>query len=323
MDVSLVIPTRDRRELICETLARLGAQAGAPAFEVIVVDDGSRDGSADAVRRSAAEAGLDLQLLEQSSRGPAAARNRALAVARAPVCLFLNDDTWPLPDLVERHVRFHQQHPEREAALLGNIVLPAEPSPTPFMRLLAELTFDYEDIDPSNAGGGRFFTANVSAKTSLLKEAGGFDESFPLAAHEDLDLGLRLEKLGMRLAYDAGAVVEHWHPCDLDGTIKRLYVEGGSLVSLVKRHPDWPVPRRPGVRHRLKASALSALAAVRPPPRVKRTMWRFLCHEASREGFWSAVDGPNGNGSAHAELQIGRRLSQRLAQEEDARLPGG
>jgi glycosyltransferase involved in cell wall biosynthesis len=324
MEISVVIPTRDRSAILDETLTRLGRQSGEVAFEVIVIDDASRDGTPTAVREHPAHAALDIRLLEQPSPlGPAAARNRALDAAAAPVCLFLNDDTWPHGDLVERHARFHRETPEPKAALLGSIVLPADPSPTPFMRLFAELSFDYEGVDPRNAGGGRFFTANVSAKIELLREVGGFDESFPLAAHEDLDLGLRLEKRGMRLAYDADAVVEHWHPLDLETAIERLHREGASLTGLVSRHPEWPAPRRPGVRHHIKASALAALTTVRPnTPRLKRTVWRFLCHEATREGYWGAVD-RNGSGAESAQLRIGRRLSRRAVQEGGAQLPAG
>jgi hypothetical protein len=193
------------------------------------------------------------------------------------------------------------------------------------MRLLAELSFDYEGIvDPRDAGGGRFFTANVSAKRQLMQEAGGFEESFPRAAHEDIDLGLRLEKRGMRLAYDAHAVVEHWHPLDLERAIVRLYVDGESLATFVNRHPEWPTPRRPGARHRLKASALTALTAVGPnTPRLKRAVWRFLCHEATREGYWGAVERSNGDRAGSAQLRIGRRLSRRAVQEDDAQLPVG
>src|SRR4051812_10088547 len=118
MEISVVIPTRDRSEIFDRTLTRLAEQSGDMAFEVIVIDDGSRDGTPAAVREHEARAELDIRLFEQPSLGPAAARNRALEAARAPVCLFLNDDTWPQRDLVEHHARFHRTRPEPEAALL-------------------------------------------------------------------------------------------------------------------------------------------------------------------------------------------------------------
>jgi glycosyltransferase involved in cell wall biosynthesis len=318
VDLCVVIPTRDRRGTVCETLGRLARQEGDVRLELKVVDDGSTDGTPDAVRRLAEAGDLDLELLEQPGRGPAAARNRALERARAPVCLFLNDDSLPRPGLVARHAAFHARRPEREAALLGAIVLPERPAPTEFMRWSESNHFDFAGIDdPHDVGGARFFTANVSAKTELLRAAGGFDESFRDAANEDVELGLRLDALGLRLEYDPAAIVEHDHPLDLAGAIERYRRSARSLVPLVERHPDWPTPRRPGARHRAKAAALTALTAagVRAPA-LRREVWRFLCHEAAREGYWAAAEGGE-------EPRIGARLARRAVRDPDARLPEG
>jgi GT2 family glycosyltransferase len=325
MDITVVIPTRDRNAVACETLRRLARQTGDARFEVIVIDDGSSDGTAQAVRELAEHEPLELRLFEQNALGPAAARNRAMAAARAPVCLFLNDDTWPRPDLLERHARFHSERPEPTAALLGRIAVTAEPPPTPFMCWLGEQRFVYEGMrNRDDAGGARFFTANVSAKTELLRDAGGFDETFPRAGHEDIELGLRLEKRGMSLAYDEDAVVEHFHPVDLAGAIRREYGTGETLAMLVERHPEWPVPRPPGLRHRVKASALTLLTAMgASTPRLKREVWRFLCHEASREGYWGVVTGTANGVPPPGGVRIGRRLSDRATRDKDVRLPDG
>jgi glycosyltransferase involved in cell wall biosynthesis len=323
MELSVVIPTRDRREILRETLERLAEQRDDAAFEVVVVDDGSSDGTQDAVRALTRDAPVPAVLIEQPSRGPAAGRNRAVAVARAPVCLFLNDDSRPRPGLIARHAAFHRRRPEPEAALLGGIVLPDEPAPTPFMRWHEALHFGQEGIrDRDDAGGARFYTANVSAKVELLRRAGGFDEAFPAAAHEDVDLGLRLERCGLRLAYDPDALVEHCHPIDLAGAIARLRRAGRSLATFTERHPGWPAPRRPGARHRVKAAGLVALAAARVrAPAVQRETWRFLCHEATREGYWEARDRGVRHDAPPAGLRIGGRLAQLAARDPDARLP--
>jgi GT2 family glycosyltransferase len=323
MELTLVIPTRDRLAVLLETLARLRRQRGEVEFEAIVVDDGSRDGTPDAVEREAAAVPFELTVLRRSGEGPAAARNAAIAVARAPVCLFLNDDAWPRPDLLERHRNFHAREPAPEAALLGRIDLPAEPPPTPFMRWLARALFDFDGIeDPSNAGGARFFTANVSAKTELLRRVGGFDERFPGAAHEDIDLGLRLERAGMRLAYDPAAVVEHSHPMDLPSAIARLHGVGSALAPFAELHSDWPVPRRPGPRHRMKAGALTGVAALGVrTPRLQREIWRFLCHEAAREGYWGTVDRTNGPAAPGSSLRVGGTLARLASRDPDARMP--
>jgi glycosyltransferase involved in cell wall biosynthesis len=322
MHLSVVIPTHNRREVLAVALARLEDHAGDDRFEVIVVDDGSEDGTAEAVEERALRSPIPITVLSQPASGPAAARNRGLAAAQAPICLSLDDDTWPRPGLVRRHLDFHRARPEPEAALLGHVTVAERPPPTPFMRWLASLHLGYDQIaDPDDAGGGHFYSGNVSAKTELLRDAGGFDESFSAVAYDDIDLGLRLEQRGMRLAYDAEAVVEHYQPTDLSRTVARMLEAGRALVRFAENHPDRAVARRPGMRHRVKAAALTGLAAagVRNP-RVQHETWRFLCHEAMREGYWTAVDGGDRRRAAH-ELRIGRTLARLASRDPDARMP--
>jgi glycosyltransferase involved in cell wall biosynthesis len=324
VELTVIIPTRNRCAIVTETLDRLEAQAGEVGFEAIVVDDGSTDDTVDVLERRAGQPGLALTLLEGGGRGPATARNRAIAVARAPVCVFIDDDTWPTAGFLARHRDFHARRPELEAALLGHTGLPAAPAPSPFMRWLAAMHLGFSKIeDRENAGGRFFFSGNVSAKTEFIRAAGGFDEDFPHAGHEDIDLGIRLEARGMRLAYDPEAAVEHYHPTDLRSTLARMNQSGRSLALMADRHPDREVARRPGLRHRVKAAGLTALAlaGVRIR-RVKHETWRFLCHEANREGYWDTRDGRLGPGEVPAEpIRIGRMLARLASRDSDAQLP--
>jgi glycosyltransferase involved in cell wall biosynthesis len=325
MELSVIIPTRDRRAILCETLDRLEAQRGDAELEVIVVDDGSTDDTTDVVRRRAAGSPFPLILIEQPGLGPAAARNRALSTARAPVCLFIDDDTWPCPGLLARHAAFHRRSPEREAALLGHVGIALRPPPTPFMRWLTDQHLGFAEIDdPDDAGGHNFFSGNVSAKTGFLRDAGGFDEGFTSAGHEDIDLGLRLQERGMRLSYDRDAVVEHYHPTDLPRAIERARDIGRANARFAERHPSRPAPRRPGARHRIKAAALTGLTAIGlTSPRLQRETWRFLCHEAFREAFWRQVDSRSERPDPPPPegLRIGRTLARLASRDEDAGLP--
>jgi glycosyltransferase involved in cell wall biosynthesis len=321
VDLTVVIPTRNRRPILFETLRRLESQVDETRFEVVVVDDGSSDGTAEAVRERATELPFPLTLIEQDGAGPAVARNRAIDVARTPVCLFIDDDSWPTESLIRRHADFHAERPKQELALLGRIDLPSEPPPTPFTRWMAELHIDTDIEDVEDAGGHHFYTGNVSAKTAFLKSVGGFDER--LADHEDIDMGLRLEAQGMRLAYDAQAVVEHYSPVDLPMAIRRMGSVGRTLAYLAERHAGYPVPRRPDVRHRVKAAVLTCLAALGVrTPRLQCETWRFLCHEANREAYWNAVDRrERGAAASGAGLRIGRTLARLASRDEDARMP--
>jgi hypothetical protein len=204
-------------------------------------------------------------------------------------------------------------------------VLPADPAPTAFTRFLEQLMFDFAISDPGNAGGRRFYACNVSAKTRFVTAAGGFDARFSLAAHEDIDLGLRLEARGMRLAYDAEAIVEHAPPLDLRAAVARMWRTGQAQAGFVAKHPEWAVASPPGARHRVKAAALTALAALGVrTPKLQREIWRFLCHEATREGYWDAVEnGVQSRAPVDGVPRIGRRLVELASKDPEAQAPRG
>src|SRR2546423_1619703 len=93
--VSVVIPTFERLDVLPEVLAALAAQESPPSFEVIVVDDGSRDGTRELLRGYGGP--LALTALLEEHRGPAAARNAGVARAGGELIAFLGDDTVPEP----------------------------------------------------------------------------------------------------------------------------------------------------------------------------------------------------------------------------------
>jgi glycosyltransferase involved in cell wall biosynthesis len=331
-DLSIIVPTyRPRsipgegRPVLDRTVARLdaGLRANGLRGEILVIYHGhpdQHDGAVGWLRRSG---GRSLRLLDCEAESLAAARNVGLAEASSDVCLFLNDDTWARQDLLVRHARFHSRNPELEAALLGAIVPSPDIETTPFMRWFNDLHFGDRGIENlDNVGGGSFLTANVSAKTAFLRAAGGFDEQFTFGS-EDIDLGLRLEERGMRLAYDARAVAEHAHPIDLPTAINRLLAFGRERARLVARYPE-RLPRRPSLRHRAKAAALTALTTIGVrTPRLQRETWRFLCHEALREGCWSAIGGAGRMPDRpRASLLIGSQLARLAGRDVDARMPG-
>jgi GT2 family glycosyltransferase len=316
-EVAIVIPTRDRREVLLETLRRLRESAARAPVEVIVVDDGSADSAADAVA-GLGPAPWRTEVLRQDGRGPAAARNRGVAAATAPACLFLGDDSLPGTELVDRHVAFHRSHPEPTEALLG-LVVPAPPlDASPLQRWLHEqgAQFGYASLRPDEpAPASSFWTSNVSVKRSLLADSGGFDEGFAGAACEDAELGFRLARAGMTLRYDPRAVAMHFHPTDLARVLRRMQAIGVAYRRLRELAPEAIEPSRPSAKHRIKAAALTLamLPGSRRPAR--EASWRFLCDEALREAFWegAATNGPH--------PRIGRRLARIALADPEATPP--
>jgi GT2 family glycosyltransferase len=312
VELSVVIPSRERETVLDETLRRLIGQAADLPVELIVVYDGPADTPRSA-GRLAPGSEVPLRVAEQPPLGPAAARNRGLAMARGAATLLLGDDVWAEPGLLDRHLEFHQGNPEDAAALLG-LVEPAPPlDRSPFVRWLhtAGVQFGYGDLVPGEVPVSRFWTANVSAKTSLLRAVGGFDEAFADAACEDAELGLRLAREGMRLSYDPTAAALHYHPTDLPRTLERMRRVGRAFRVLEERAPELPMPSRPGPRHRLKAAAL----ALGGGERSREATWRFLCDEAQREAFWGVEPGEG------RRLRIGDGLARRAIAWEAASTP--
>jgi glycosyltransferase involved in cell wall biosynthesis len=300
---SVVIPTHGRMDVLPEVLAALEAQQGAPPFEVIVVDDGSTDGTDRylAGRRPAAA----LRVVRQAKRGPAAARNRGVEEAQAPRVAFLGDDTVPAPGWLAAHQAAHQRFgfdPGR--AVIGYTRWHRRMRRTPFLAYINELglQFGYALIrDPDEVPFNFFYTSNLSlCRERLLAEP--FDLSFPYAAWEDIEAGYRLFARGLRLAYEPRAVAEHAHPTDLARFAARQERAGYSAVVFHRLHPELgpflglgpegPPPLPPALPQRLREGLVRALQnwPVRLP-RMWEEVLRYHYIRGLRRG-WADGVGP-------------------------------
>jgi len=179
---SVVIPTHRRPETLFRVLDALGRQEGPPAFEVVVVDDGSRDSTPDRLR--AYRSLYPLRCLSQENSGPARARNRGVVESRGDVVVFLGDDTVPEPAFLAVHARAHSEHAAAPVAVLGYTTWPVERKVSPFLRHINEFgqQFGYSLIDdPDAVPFNAFATANIPLPRRLLEEAGLFGTTFPPA----------------------------------------------------------------------------------------------------------------------------------------------
>lgn len=238
--VSVVIPTFERLDVLPEVLAALAAQAGAPPFEVVVVDDGSGDGTA--AYLAGWRGGLDLRVLRQDNRGPAAARNAGVAAAGGELVAFLGDDTVPAPGWLAAHLAAHRARAARgPLAVIGYTGWHPRMRLTPFLRYINEhgLQFGYALIDdPEHVPFNFFYTSNVSLPRELLLRE-PFDLGFPYAAWEDIELSYRLfRRCGMEIVYEPGARVDHLHPTDFDRFTRRQEKAGESAVVFWRLHPE-------------------------------------------------------------------------------------
>lgn len=207
--VAVVVPSYNRPERLRACLEALLRLEG-PTCDIVVVDDGSKVPLAPVC----AAFGPSVRCIRQENRGPAATRNAGVRATSARFVAFTDDDCRPRPDWIAKLVAAQEGRSER---LVGGHVengLPANPYAAASQSLCAYI-YDYFG---AAAGCAPFFTSNnMGCAREMFETVGGFDESFPLAAAEDRDFGLRWRAAGGALSFAPDAVVDHHHPLDLRG----------------------------------------------------------------------------------------------------------
>lgn len=238
---SLIIPTFNRWETLCLTLQALQNQRVRP-YQVVVVDDGSADGTWEKLQNWRREKNTpwELVLVRQENRGPAAARNHGLRYATGDLVVFLGDDTIPEPDFLEAHLQAHGEL-VGPCAVVGLTLWDRQRMRvTPFLDYvnLAGDQFAYGLFqDGDDLPFTCFYTSNVSLPLEVLGDA-PFYEGFRYAAWEDAELGFRLSLRGLRIVFCAKARTRHVHPLTLSAFLRRQEKVGETVSTLLQLHPE-------------------------------------------------------------------------------------
>lgn len=200
--VSIVMPTHNRKDALLPTLRAL-AQVDYPtgSWEVVLVDDGSTDGTETLVREWCAQSEAPLRYVRQENAGPAAARNHGAATARGEILIFLDDDITVAPSFIDAHVTALEANPGSWIA--GRITHPDSLRETPFGKYRFRAWERFHEQHPHDriheTEGGS--AANLSMPAADFRRLCGFDESFATPSSEDWDLGLRARADGIRVLY--------------------------------------------------------------------------------------------------------------------------
>ena len=221
MRSSVAIPPFQRRGLVLEAIASVIAQ-DKPADEIIVVDDGSTDGTADAIQR---EFGPAVRLVRQANRGVSAARNAAAALSRNDLIAFLDDDDRWLPDPLETIEALARRHPA--AVLIStchNAWFGSETVSESICHNMAEaLLLGTDWVGPPSG---------VAVPRRAYLDAGGSDPRMGIA--DDLDLYLRSSLLGPTALISATTFERRVQPDSLSErglNEKRLHLDCARLMS--------------------------------------------------------------------------------------------
>lgn len=238
--VSIVIPTANRFDELQHTLLALETQTVLPEH-IIIIDDGSPPEIWEHTQKFCAERQLPILCLSNApQKGPAAARNKGILESQEDYILFINDDTRPACNtFLEQHLAFAAGHPD--CSILGKLAwAPETPNNLLFGPWTKRLSFDvgYDDLTQGEyLGFHKFCTANVLVPRKFLQNC-LFDEQFPFAAYEDIELGYRLEQKGYALLYNPEPCVYHAHRYDAEMVAARQKNAGHSLAYLLYAHPE-------------------------------------------------------------------------------------
>jgi len=225
--VSVIVPAYNSEKTISTLLKSLKKQNYKGTFEVIVVDDGSNDKTAEISENKGAV------VLRQKNAGPAKARNLGAKKAKGEILLFTDADCEPEKNWVEEMLR-----PFADNGIIG-VQGAYKTKQVGVVARFNQLEIEqrYEKMEKSrNIDWVGSYSAAYRKKD--FDEAGGFDESFPKASGEDPELSYKISKMGKKLFFNHDAIVYHTHPDSLWQYLKVKYFRAYYRILLYSKHTD-------------------------------------------------------------------------------------
>ncbi len=238
MRFSVVIPTYQRRSLVVRTVRALEAQEDRH-FEVVVVVDGSTDGTARALGELREP--FPLRVIEQPNRGRGAACNAGAAAATGELLLFLDDDMEADSALLSEHERSRGENAD---IVLGHVPLHPDSPPS----AIAEVTGGWAERRRKRLAApgavpavSDFLSGQLSLPRAAFERLGGFETAFTSNGRfggEDLDFGYRARRAGLRIVFNERAISRQYYEVDAAEYTRRSRDVGRSDQELSVRYPE-------------------------------------------------------------------------------------
>lgn len=244
-----MIATRDRAAALRDCLVALSTQTARGRFEIVVVDNGSSDGTP-AVVDDQRSRGLDVRRLFVADPNRGKARNAGIASAAGATLIFCDDDTVAPPGFVAAHLdaRRHDPHGVVSGPIVNVSASTARPAP-----------------GPANYSRAFLCTCNAGVPRDDVLAVGAFDERYDLYGWEDTDLGVRLRANGARRVWSWDAYLYHVKPPETRTLGQRLALareKGAMAARFVEKSPSIAVRMATGAY----AANFARLALLAPPP---------------------------------------------------------
>lgn len=270
--VSVVIPTFNSKNYLMRTIESLSAQSYLKdKYEIIVVDDGSTDGTRQCFDWLQKEHSSNLKYFYQENKGPSSARNLGVKNARAEIIAFIDSDCIASERWIEEIVKGYGDN--KVAGIGGTIV--ATPSDGKMSQYCAYTKMN-EKPKIDKTGIVYLITGNASFRKSCLNLVGGFDERYDFPGGEDPDLCYRIKKKGFFFKYNPNAVVFNSHKHTLWELIITYFHYGkGDAFLTLRKLSNWDLISISGVKwffYFLKATTKIVLMFIN---NFKLILWIF------------------------------------------------
>ncbi|MCF6290867.1 MAG: glycosyltransferase [Desulfobacterales bacterium] len=242
LDATVLIPSYNSKNTLIPCLEQLTRQTWpADRFEVIVVLDGSTDGSKEALGKLSTP--FPLKLIEQPNQGRAAALNRGARDAAGGIIIIIDSDILTNATFVENHLAAHQQ----ADVVIGPIPL-SDKTPVNF---LTDRVREWADEhtkkmldNPEELTSTSLFGGNISMPRSLYEQLGGYREE--LRRTEDFHMGEKILRAGLRVAFCPEAVAAQIFDKTFYAWCRDIYVDGRSHLQLIREFPELKKKLRAG-----------------------------------------------------------------------------
>lgn len=232
IDASVIIPSYNRKEILQECLKALFNQSYPEnKYEIILVDDGSTDGTEKMI--SELNTPSNLTYIRNEKRiGQPKSRNKAIDIARGKYTIFVDSDIIVVPEFISEHLRYHRLH--GDSIVNGQLIYISD------LKEVGEKRKGFWDISFSS-----FNTANVSVRREHLDQVGSFDMDLLPYGWQDVELGYRLRKMGLKSRKNRKAIGYHyrqWADTSNFAFLKeKELMRGMSGAIYYKKHPCFKV----------------------------------------------------------------------------------
>ena len=229
------------------TMPSLTNQSTTDDYEIIIVNGNPRFRWENRFKQATGSNPdhVTIRYFEIENAGRASCWNLGVSKAKADFFLFFADDFSAANQLVEEHIKFHNNDPSEFVVGIGPTFFPDSIRQTPFIRWLEDsgslFGVSFTESPETNIADTFFWGANASMKRGLFYKTGKFDERFPYHAWDDYEFGLRLVEAGMRSRYLPDAISYHHHHINIAERMVTMRNAGQSAAIFERIRPgSWP-----------------------------------------------------------------------------------